>query len=71
MPLRLLLGLLALAVGCGSEPETPEARVRALLARAEAAAEARDVAALAECISERYADEESRSWPCWCCSAAA
>jgi hypothetical protein len=40
----------ALAVAC-SQPETPEARVRALLAELEVAAEARDVAAMKERVA--------------------
>jgi hypothetical protein len=52
--------LAALALVCAGEPESPEARVLALLERAEVAAEERDVKALREMISERYADEQGR-----------
>jgi hypothetical protein len=50
---------LALALGlsvCSDEPADPEARVRAVLAALEQAAEAQDVAALKEQVSEEYAD---------------
>ena len=52
--LAALAGLLALA--CSQPPATPEARVRAVLAALESAAEARDVAAMKEHVSERYRD---------------
>jgi len=51
--------LLAVAMGaatCNSEPDTPEARLRGALQRAEAAAEARDLAPLRELIAEDYQD---------------
>ena len=56
-----LAGLLALGwagalVGCGGEPETPEAQVRRLLAELEEAAEAGDVAAVKDHVSEAYED---------------
>jgi hypothetical protein len=41
---------------CGPEADTPEARVRAVLARAEEGAEARDLGIVKPLISERYAD---------------
>ncbi len=44
-----------LAAGC-AEPETPEAQVRAALDAIEAAAEAGDVGAFDELVSEAYAD---------------
>ena len=50
----------ALVLACASEPESSEARILALLERAEVAAEERDVKALREMISERYADEQGR-----------
>lgn len=40
--------------------ETPEARLRALIAAAEAATERRDAAALRAMVSERYTDDEGR-----------
>jgi hypothetical protein len=56
-PVRLPAALaLAALLACSSEPETPEARVRAVLAAIESAAEARDVKAMKEHLSERYAD---------------
>ncbi len=58
VPARALLAVvLALGSGCGGEPQTPEARVRAALAALETAAEAGDVQAFGEHVSERYADE--------------
>ncbi len=50
----------ALTLACAGEPESPEARILALIERAEVAAEERDVKALREMISERYADEQGR-----------
>jgi hypothetical protein len=46
----------ALALACADAPATPEERVRAVLAEIEAAAEARDVGALKEHVSESYSD---------------
>jgi hypothetical protein len=51
----MALGLV-LALACSSDPATPEARVRATLAALEAAAQARDVAALKDHVSESYSD---------------
>jgi hypothetical protein len=45
-----------IALACGGEPRTPEERVRATLAALEAAAEARDVGAMKEHVSESYRD---------------
>jgi hypothetical protein len=47
---------LGLALACADAPETPEERVRAALGAIEEAAEARDVAALREQLSETYSD---------------
>jgi len=56
-PDALALALLAvLLAGCRGEPDTPEAQIRALVARAQSAAEDRDAGALRDVISERYAD---------------
>ena len=49
-----LLFVLGLVVGCGGEPEPLEAQVRALVAEAEAAAEARDVDALMDLVADDY-----------------
>lgn len=54
--LVFLVSLLAL-VACRSEPETPEAQVRAWVARAEAAAERKETRAIDELVAERYRDE--------------
>jgi hypothetical protein len=51
----LALGL----AGCGS-PESPETRVRAVIAAAEQAAEARDVSAVMDLVSPDYADADGR-----------
>ena len=52
---RAALLLVALLVaGCGGEPEPLEAQVRALVADAEAAAEARDVEALMDLVADDY-----------------
>ncbi len=53
---RLLLLCAVLVCACGGEPETPEAQVRRTLETLEAAAEAGDVSAFKEGISERYED---------------
>ncbi len=57
------MGLAALSalglLGCG-EPETPEARVRALMAQAEVAAEAMDAAAMKPLVSETYLDDRGQ-----------
>lgn len=45
--------------GCGS-PDSPETRVRAVIASAEQAAEARDVSAVMALVSPDYADAEGR-----------
>ena len=50
------LVLAAAALACGGGEETPEAAVRRTLAAIEAAAEARDPGALAEHLSQHYAD---------------
>ncbi|MFI5317343.1 MAG: hypothetical protein ACHQ6T_16710 [Myxococcota bacterium] len=49
---------LALALGCSGGAETPEDRVRQVLAALAAAAEARDVGALKAYVSESYKDAE-------------
>lgn len=52
--------LFPLLVSCSAERDTPEAQVRALLQRGEAAAGKRESAALRQMISEKYADNEGR-----------
>lgn len=54
----LLVALLT--AGCGDEPESPEAQVRAQIARAVEAAEARDTGALRAMVSDRYSDPDGR-----------
>lgn len=49
--------LLGVAIACGGPAGTPESRIREMVARAEHAAEARDVGALKEMVSETYADD--------------
>ena len=50
----------AFGAGCGQEPTSPEAEIRALIDRAETAVEARDIKPVKEMISERYADRRGR-----------
>jgi hypothetical protein len=52
-----LLAAVALLGGCG-EPETPEARVRAVIAAGERAAEARDLSAILEHVSPSFQDAQ-------------
>jgi len=47
-------------LACG-EPDTPEARVRALLTNAEAAAESMDAAAMKPLVSETYLDDRGQN----------
>lgn len=59
--LRLPIGLLALVAmlavaGCRGEPDSPEAQVRAVIARAAAATEKKDIGALRDMVSDRYSD---------------
>lgn len=49
-----------LLAACAAETDTPEQQVRALLVRAEAAAEARDAATLKNLLSEDYLDERGQ-----------
>lgn len=51
--LVLILGLLA----CSSDPESPEAQIRAVFEKIELAAEASDRRGISEHISERYQDD--------------
>jgi hypothetical protein len=48
--------LAALLVGCGAEEESPQTQIRSVLGAIEAGAEAGDVSAIAEHISQHYAD---------------
>lgn len=59
------VALLALIVAawmpaCRAEPESPEAQVRTLIQRAEAAAEEKRVKALKQLVSESYSDGHGR-----------
>ena len=57
---RGVAGWLAIAlVGCGT-PDSPEVQVRAVIAAAELAAEARDVSAVMGLVSPDYADADGR-----------
>ncbi len=44
-------------LSCGSKPDSPEARVRALFDKAEVAAENKDLGTLRELVSDNYTDE--------------
>jgi hypothetical protein len=57
---RLWLGVCLLAVlsSCHSEPDSPEAQIRALIAKAEKAAEEMDASTLKDLISEKYQGEK-------------
>lgn len=54
-----VLAALSLGVAC-SRPSSPEAEVRATLARAEQAAAAKDLAALRDLVAEQYRDRDGR-----------
>ena len=45
---------------CSSTPDSPEAEIRALIARAEKAAEEKDIATLKEMISDDYSDQQGQ-----------
>jgi len=51
------LAVALLASACTRHPDTPDAQVRTLLARAEVAAEGKDAAALKPLIADAYRDE--------------
>lgn len=57
-PVKWLLLALALLAGCGGSTETPEARIRRVLAEIEAAAEARQAGAIKLHLSELYHDAQ-------------
>lgn len=60
--MKRIFGVLGLAIGlagCGT-PDSPETRVRAVIAAAEQAAEARDVPGVMELVSPDYADADGR-----------
>jgi hypothetical protein len=46
-----------LQIACGSKPDSPEARVRALIKKAEVAAEQKDLGTFRDIISDQYLDE--------------
>jgi Tfp pilus assembly protein PilP len=53
----MIAALTLVAAGCGQR-ETPESQVRAVIARGEAAAEARSLADLMDLVSPAYQDEQ-------------
>jgi hypothetical protein len=59
LPTLCLLALVTILSACGAAPDR-ETAVRAVLAAAETAAEARDVGAALELVSADYADEAGR-----------
>ena len=58
LPLHALF--LTALFACSAPPGSPEQQIRELVARAVAAAEARDAGAVKALISERYRDEQGR-----------
>ncbi len=55
-----LLLVLAAAVACHDGPRTPEARVRAVIERAQQAVAEKDLGILTELVSKRYEDASGR-----------
>jgi hypothetical protein len=55
----ILAGALLLPA-CSSAPDSPETEIRALIARAEKAAEEKSIATLKEMISDNYADQQGQ-----------
>ena len=53
----LLVFVAVLQIACGSKPDSPEARVRALFNKAEVAAEKKDLGTFRDLISDQYLDE--------------
>ncbi|KRT68674.1 MAG: Uncharacterized protein XU15_C0018G0051 [candidate division NC10 bacterium CSP1-5] len=53
----LLAVVAVLQIACGSKPDSPEARVRALFDKAEVAAEKKDLGTFRDLISDQYLDE--------------
>jgi hypothetical protein len=58
---QLVLALALVLPACSSPPESPEAQIRALIARAEKAAEEKDIASLKEMISDDYTGGEGEN----------
>lgn len=59
-PVRLTVLLLVLLGGACSKSQTPEQRIRAMLANAEQSAEKKDVRALRDDVSDQYLDADGR-----------
>lgn len=58
VPARLSSALLVLALGaCGGPQESPENRIKQLVADGEKAAQARDISTLGELVADGYQDE--------------
>lgn len=53
---RWLIAVVLIMAGCDGPDQSPEARIKALIADAEAAAEARDISGLEDLVSGKYAD---------------
>lgn len=53
---RVFVAVALIMVGCGAPEQSPEARIKALIAAVEAAAEARDISGLKDLVSSRYQD---------------
>ncbi len=56
----LAAALLALLIGACSKREDPEQRIRALIGKAELAAEKKEIGELRSYVSDRYSDDEGR-----------
>jgi hypothetical protein len=54
----ILLSAALSTTACRSQPDTPEAQIRALIAKAETAAEEKDIGTLKDLISETYSGRE-------------
>ena len=57
----MVVGLALFAAGCQSAPDDPEAQIRALIAKAEKAAEEKDLGTLKGLVSETYSGEKQKN----------
>ncbi|MDH3687892.1 MAG: hypothetical protein OEU36_00215 [Gammaproteobacteria bacterium] len=59
-PLATLVFVVVLLCGCSTDSDSPEDQVRALIGRAQAAAEAQDTKVLEQMVAVDYADERGQ-----------